>query len=89
MEIRFNGEKKEFKKGVSVGDMAYSISNRLGNIAIGAKVDGKAVSLSERIYDDSEIEIITIDSRERFHLATGIIIMKICISLRWMKQSLL
>lgn len=66
MEIRFNGEKKEFKKGVSVGDMAYSISNRLGNIAIGAKVDGKAVSLSERIYDDSEIEIITIDSRERF-----------------------
>lgn len=57
-----DGSIREFDKGVSVEDIAASISSSLKKKAIGGKVNGKTVDLYLPIGEDAAVEIITIDS---------------------------
>lgn len=60
-----NGDSKSFAKGISISEIAESISISLKKKAIAGKIDDKLmVDLSHQIHQDSSIEIITIDSDE-------------------------
>jgi len=57
-----DGSKKEFKKGVTVRDIAESIGKRLAQAALAGKVDGKLVDVFYKIENDASVEIVTYDS---------------------------
>jgi threonyl-tRNA synthetase len=50
---------KEFDKGVTVFDVASSISNRLASDALVGKLNGKYIDMSAKIEEDGELEILT------------------------------
>lgn len=54
-----DGSKKEYEDGVSVSDLAHDIGTSLGKAAIGAKVNGRVVSLDYKLNKDAEVAIIT------------------------------
>ena len=54
-----NGEKIEMNNGVTVMEIARSISEGLARNALAAKVDGKLVDMSYVVDADAEVEIIT------------------------------
>ena len=65
MEIKLRDEKREFEKGVSVLDIAKSISEGLARVAVCGKVNGsELVDLNAPIENDCELEIITNKSPE-------------------------
>jgi threonyl-tRNA synthetase len=69
IKIKFpDGTIKEFDKGISILDIAKSISEGLAKIAIAGKVNGKLVDLSYKIEFDSNIEIITPKSKESLEI---------------------
>lgn len=54
-----NGESKTMPKGATVLDFAYDIHSKIGNRAIGAKVNYKITPLYAEIHTGDQIEILT------------------------------
>ncbi len=59
MKIQLRDEVKEFEQGVSVLDIAKSISEGLARMAVCGKINGELVDLDYKIVNDCELEIIT------------------------------
>lgn len=59
-----DGSKREYESGVTVEDVAASISPSLKKKAIAGKVDGKIVDVKAVIPHDALLEILTEDSQE-------------------------
>lgn len=59
-----NGESKTMPKGSTVLDFAYEIHSKIGNSAIGAKVNYKITPLYEEIHTGDQIEILTSNSAQ-------------------------
>lgn len=64
MKIKLRDEIKEFNKGVSVLDIAKSISEGLARMAVCGKIDGELVDLNKPLENDCSLEIITTKSDE-------------------------
>lgn len=64
MEIQLRDEVREFEEGVSVFDIAKSISEGLARVAVCGKIDGELVDLDYKINRDCALEIITNKSEE-------------------------
>ena len=59
-----DGSKKEIEKGLSILEIAKSISEGLARVATSAKVDGKIVDLRYKIENDCKLEILTFEEDE-------------------------
>ncbi len=57
-----DGSVREVEQGISVIDLAKSISEGLARMATAGKVNGKVVDLRTAITEDSEVEILTFES---------------------------
>ncbi len=57
-----DGSIKEVEQGISIIDLAKSISEGLARMATCAKVDGKVVDLRSKLNNDCKLEILTFDS---------------------------
>ena len=57
-----DGSVREVEQGISVIDLANSISAGLARMATAGKVNGKVVDLRYEINEDSEVEILTFES---------------------------
>jgi len=64
MKIKLRDDIKEFEDGLSVLDIAKSISEGLARMAVCGKLDGELVDLNLAIHGDHELEIITNKSEE-------------------------
>lgn len=64
MKIKLRDEIREFDKGVSVLDIAKSISEGLARMAVCGKIDGELVDLNKPLENDCSLEIITTKSDE-------------------------
>ena len=58
------GEIKKFAAGATILDFAYNIHSRIGNTCVGARVNGKAVPIRERLHSGDTIEIMTSQSQK-------------------------
>lgn len=63
-----DGSIKEFEKGMSILDIAKSISDGLARIAIAAKLNNNLVDISTTITTDSNLEIITSKNEDSLHI---------------------
>jgi threonyl-tRNA synthetase len=59
-----DGAVREYAEGISIEEIAGSISSGLKKNAIVGKVDGKVVDLNHSLKADSSIEIVTLDSQD-------------------------
>ncbi|RKN74220.1 threonine--tRNA ligase [Paenibacillus ginsengarvi] len=59
-----NGAIKEYAAGVSMEEVAGSISSSLKKQAVAGKVDGKVMDLSHKLEHNAKVEIVTLDSSE-------------------------
>ncbi|MGB9780981.1 threonine--tRNA ligase [Caldanaerobacter sp.] len=59
-----DGTKREFEKGMTVYEIAKSISEKLAKEAVGGKFNGKIVELNTKIEEDGELEILTFEDEE-------------------------
>lgn len=67
MKIKFlDGSVKEFENGLSIHQIANSISPSLAKKSVCAKVNGVLVDLSKKLEEDCELELILKDSKEAF-----------------------
>ena len=64
MKIKLRDEEREFEKGVSVFEIASSISEGLARVAVCGKINDELVDLNYRIEEDCALEIITNKSEE-------------------------
>lgn len=64
MKIVLRDSEKEFEKGVSLVDIATSISEGLARVALCARVNGKAMDMSTKLYEDSTVEFLTFDDED-------------------------
>lgn len=55
---------KEYDKGISLSDIAKSISNKLFENALAGKVNGEVKDLSFQIESDSTVQILTFEDKE-------------------------
>lgn len=59
-----DGSIREVEQGTSIADLAASISRGLAKVAVAGKVNGDTKDLAYTLQEDSEVEILTIDSEE-------------------------
>lgn len=59
-----NGEKREFEQGITVGEIAKSISETLLRNAACGKIDGQLVDLSYKVTADCNLSILTLKDAE-------------------------
>ena len=64
MKLKLRDEYREFEDGLSVLDIAKSISEGLARIAVCGKLDGELVDLNQQIFGDHSLEIITNKNEE-------------------------
>ncbi|MFC5530114.1 threonine--tRNA ligase [Cohnella yongneupensis] len=65
VQVKFpDGAVRSFDSGVTVEDVAGSISSGLKKNAIAGKINGKAVDLSTPITEDVSLEILTVDNAD-------------------------
>lgn len=64
MKIKLRDEEREFEKGVSVLDIAKSISEGLARVAVCGKIGDELVDLNYNLNEDCSLEIITNKSPE-------------------------
>lgn len=65
INIQFpDGSVKEFDRGITSLQIAESISKKLAENAIAAKINNKTIDLNKKIDESSKIEIITFDNTE-------------------------
>jgi threonyl-tRNA synthetase len=57
-----DGSVREYEAGVTLEDVAGSISSGVKKNAVGGKVNGASVDLSTVIQEDASVEIVTLDS---------------------------
>lgn len=57
-----DGSKKMYPAGTTISGIIGDFDPKLAKIALAASLNGRMVDLSERVWDDSEIKIITFDS---------------------------
>ncbi|PFE98108.1 threonine--tRNA ligase [Bacillus thuringiensis] len=70
IEIKFpDGSEKEFGKGITLEEIAGSISSSLKKKAVAGKVNDGLYDLRRNIEENAEVEIITIDSNEGVEIA--------------------
>lgn len=70
IEIKFpDGSVKEFVNGVTLEEIAGSISSSLKKKAVAGKVNDGLYDLRRKIEENAEVEIITIDSNEGVEIA--------------------
>ncbi|MCQ2344053.1 MAG: TGS domain-containing protein [Paludibacteraceae bacterium] len=53
------GELRQFPRGATVLDFAFDIHSRVGETAVGAKVNGRHVQIGYRMVNGDQVEIIT------------------------------
>ncbi|CAM4490509.1 threonine--tRNA ligase [Paenibacillus endophyticus] len=59
-----DGTVKEYQSGTTLAQIAESISMGLAKNAVAGKVDGKLVDLKRGVIENSQVEIVTLDSPE-------------------------
>ncbi|MGD9677521.1 MAG: threonine--tRNA ligase [Vulcanibacillus sp.] len=59
-----DGAFKEYEKGITVEDIAFSISPSLKKKTVAGKVNNVLVDMYSSVEEDSTVEIITLDSKE-------------------------
>ena len=59
-----DGSVLELEKGLSVFEVAKTISEGLARVAVCGKVNGELVDLAEKLEDDCELQIITLKDKE-------------------------
>lgn len=59
-----DGSTKEVESGLAISEIASGISAGLARAAVAAKVDGKVVSLTDKIEEDCALEILTFADEE-------------------------
>lgn len=64
MKIKLRDEEREYDDGISVLDVAKSISEGLARMAVCGKMDGELVDLNLKLHKDCNLEIITNKSPE-------------------------
>ncbi|PEC20188.1 threonine--tRNA ligase [Bacillus cereus] len=70
IEIKFpDGSVKEFSKGITLEEIAGSISSSLKKKAVAGKVNDQLYDLRRNMEENAEVEIITIDSNEGVEIA--------------------
>ncbi|MEH7121756.1 threonine--tRNA ligase [Bacillus sp. JJ1773] len=65
IKVQFqDGQIKEFSNGITVGEIAESISTSLRKNAVAGMVDGQLVDLSHKLEQDAELSVLMLDSKE-------------------------
>ncbi|WEK55225.1 MAG: threonine--tRNA ligase [Candidatus Cohnella colombiensis] len=65
VQVKFpDGAVRAYDKGVTIEDIAGSISSGLKKNAIAGKIDGKVVDLNYSIVEDVAVEIVTLDQAD-------------------------
>lgn len=59
-----DGSAREYKKGITAGEIAFSIGKRLGEDALAAKINSKLTDLSAPVNEDSVFQAITFKDNE-------------------------
>lgn len=59
-----DGAVREYEQGTTLEEVAGSISSGLKKNAVAGKINGKVVDLNRELNEDSEVEIVTLDSEE-------------------------
>ncbi|MDN9008595.1 threonine--tRNA ligase [Brevibacillus laterosporus] len=59
-----DGSIREYEAGVTIEDIAGSISTSLKKKAVAGKVNGKVVDLTTPIHEDTNVEIVTLDTKD-------------------------
>jgi threonyl-tRNA synthetase len=63
-----DGSKKEFEQGISIEEIAGSISSSLKKISVAGIVNGEVYDLNRPILEDAEIRIITKKDKDAFEV---------------------
>ena len=65
IKIKFpDGKEREFEKGVTPFQVAQSISERLADEVLAAKVNGSVIDMQRPIYQDTDIHFLKFDDEE-------------------------
>ena len=65
IKVQFpDGQQKEYPQGMTVENVAGSISSSLRKKAVAGKLDKQLVDLSHKLNEDAELSILTLDSDE-------------------------
>ena len=59
-----DGSSKEYRKGITVGEVASDISKGLARVAVAGQLNGQTVDLMQPIWEDASLNILTFDDME-------------------------
>lgn len=63
-----DGSQLEVERGSTVSEIAHDIGPGLGKAAVGAKLDGELLDVRERVTEEGEFEILTLDSPDALEI---------------------